>query len=71
MADAAARVDAWERHLSAPFRGRRVICAFEVLAAMTGWVAKLQRWGAERPLLISDGVGTGPLPSRRRPTPWS
>ncbi|HSS68508.1 MAG TPA: ATP-grasp domain-containing protein [Nocardioidaceae bacterium] len=62
MADASARVDDWERHLSAPFRGRQVICAFEVLAAMTGWVAKLQRWGAERPLLISDGVGTGPLP---------
>jgi hypothetical protein len=62
MADASARPDAWERHLSAPFAGRKVICAFEVLAAMTGWVAKLQRWGADRPLLIADGVGTGPLP---------
>jgi ATP-grasp domain len=62
MADASARLDDWERQLSAPFAGRKVICAFEVLAAMTSWVAKLQRWGADRPLLIADGVGTGPLP---------
>jgi hypothetical protein len=60
--DAVASPDGWERHLAEPFAGRKVICAFEVLAAMTGWVAKLQRWGAERPLLIADGVGTGPLP---------
>ena len=52
----------WERHLCAPLTGRKVICAFEVLAGMTGQVAKLQRWGAQRPLLIADGRGTGPLP---------
>jgi hypothetical protein len=62
MADARARLDDWERHLSEPFAQRKVICAFEVLAAMTSWVARLQRWGARRPLLIADGVGTGPLP---------
>src|SRR3954470_15091380 len=62
MGSASSRLDDWERHLSAPFRGRKVVCAFEVLAAMTGSVAKLQRWDAQRPLLIADGVGTGPLP---------
>jgi ATP-grasp domain len=62
MGDANPRDDGWELHLAAPFRGRKVICAFEVLAAMTGWVARLQRWQAQRPLLITDGVGTGPLP---------
>jgi hypothetical protein len=59
---AVAGPDRWERHLAQLFAGRKVICGFEVLAAMTGWVAKLQRWGAQRPLLIADGVGTGPLP---------
>jgi hypothetical protein len=62
MTDAGPRLSSWERHLCEPFAGRKVICAFEVLAAMTSRVAKLQRWGAQRPLLIADGVGTGPLP---------
>jgi len=55
-------LDAWEAHLCAPLTGRKVICGFEVLAVMTGQVAQLHRWGAQRPLLIADGVGTGPLP---------
>lgn len=55
-------LDDWERHLCAPFTGRKVIGSFELLAGMTSWVANLQRWGAERPLLIADGRGTGPVP---------
>lgn len=58
----AGRLDDWEAHLCAPFTGRKVICAFEVLAGMTGLVDLVQRWGAQRPLLIADGFGTGPLP---------
>lgn len=55
-------LDRWEAHLCAPLTGRKVICAFEVLASMTGQVAQLHRWDAQRPLLVADGVGTGPLP---------
>jgi hypothetical protein len=55
-------LSAWERHLCAPVTGRKVISAFEVLAGMTRLAVNFQRWGAQRPLLIGDGVGTGPLP---------
>ncbi|MDX6365752.1 MAG: hypothetical protein QOK30_828 [Nocardioidaceae bacterium] len=63
MPDPAGALDAWERHLCAPVTGRKVICAFEVLAGLTQAVSKLRRWGAQRPLLLADGVGTGPLPT--------
>ena len=56
-------LSAWERHLCAPVTGRKVICAFEVLAGLTRMVPKLRRWQAQRPLLLADGVGTGPVPS--------
>ena len=56
-------LDAWTAHLAEPFRGRPVIDAFKILAGMTGHVEKLKEWGAERPLLIAHGQGTGPLPS--------
>jgi hypothetical protein len=62
MPDIDPNLSDWERHLCAPVTGRKVICAFEVLAGMTRLTASLQRWGAQRPLLIGDGVGTGPLP---------
>lgn len=62
MPEVSGEVGDWERHLCAPLTGRRVVCAFEVLAAMTRLVAAFKRWGAERPLLIADAVGTGPLP---------
>jgi hypothetical protein len=57
------RLSAWEEHLCAPVTGRKVICAFEVLAGLTRMVPKLRRWQAQRPLLVADGVGTGPLPA--------
>jgi hypothetical protein len=63
MPDPAGTPDAWEHHLCAPVTGRKVICAFEVLAGLTQAVSKLRRWGAQRPLLLADGVGTGPLPT--------
>jgi hypothetical protein len=63
MSDTTADLGSWERHLCAPLTGRKVISAFELLAGMTGTVAKLRRWGTERPLLIADGIGTGTLPS--------
>jgi hypothetical protein len=63
MPDVAADVGEWERHLCEPFTGRRVIVAFDVLAAMTPLVRQLARWGAQRPLLVADGEGTGQLPS--------
>ncbi|MBA2445442.1 MAG: hypothetical protein H0V49_08940, partial [Nocardioidaceae bacterium] len=53
----------WEAHLSAPLAGRKIISAFEVLAGMTGFVDLFQRWGADRPLFIADGIGAGPLPN--------
>ncbi|HEY7045250.1 MAG TPA: hypothetical protein VH419_16390 [Nocardioidaceae bacterium] len=55
-------LDGWETYLSDPVRDRKVIVAFEVLAGMTGVAAQLRRWGAQRPLLIADGRGTGPVP---------
>jgi len=60
--DQLAHLDAWERHLCEPLSGRKIICAFSVLAGMTTKVAQLHRWLAARPLLIADGVGTGPVP---------
>ena len=54
--------EAWERHLSAPVRDRKVIVAFDLLASMTRIVHQLRRWGAERPMLLPQGIGTGPLP---------
>lgn len=58
------RVDlgAWREHLIEPFRGRRVILGFKVLAAMTAQVEQLRRWGGPRPLLIARGTGAGPQP---------
>ena len=56
-------VEAWTAHLAEPFRDRPVIAGFEVLASMTRHVSELRTWGARRPLLISRGIGTGPLPS--------
>jgi hypothetical protein len=56
-------LDPWVRHLCAPLTGRKIIVAFELLAGMTGMVQQLQRWGAQRPLLIADGRGTGPVPT--------
>jgi hypothetical protein len=61
--DADPPLGAWERHLCAPLAGRKVICAFEVLAAMARMPAKFRRWGTEHPLLIADGIGTGPVPT--------
>lgn len=56
-------VEAWISHLAEPFHGRPVIVAFHVLAGMTSHVTQLEEWGAERPLLVARGTGTGPLPS--------
>lgn len=53
----------WERHLSEPFRGRKIICAYSILAAMQRQVEELNRWGAQRPLLLPNGVGIGPTPT--------
>ncbi len=55
-------LDAWTKQLAEPFRGRPVIVAFKILAGMTVDVEHLKEWGAERPLLIARGTGTGPLP---------
>ncbi len=56
-------LDAWERHLCTPVAGKRVIVAFELLTGMASTVTQLARWGAERPLLVADGRGTGPIPA--------
>ncbi len=56
-------LDPWARYLSEPFADRKVIVSLDLLAAMTGKVALLQQWGAQRPLLIADGRGSGPVPS--------
>jgi hypothetical protein len=55
-------LDAWTTQLTEPFRARPVIVAFKILAGMTTDVEQLKAWGAERPLLIARGTGTGPLP---------
>lgn len=52
----------WTRWLAEPVRGRKVILAYRVLAGMTPLVDALRTWGAQRPLLVSVGRGTGPLP---------
>src|SRR3954469_17567645 len=62
LPDEPEELDDWERHLSEPVRGRRVIVGFELLVGMTETVAELARWGARRPLLIADGRGTGAVP---------
>ena len=56
-------LEAWTSHLTEPFRARPVIVAFKVLAGMTHDVERLVQWGAQRPLLVARGTGTGPLPS--------
>ncbi len=58
-----ADLDPWTHYLSEPFADRKVIVSLDLLAAMTGKVAMLQRWGAQRPLLLADGRGSGPIPS--------
>ncbi len=63
MPEVADDVGDWERHLCSPVTGRKIICSFELLAGMTRLVASLRRWGAERPLLIAEGRGAGPIPS--------
>ncbi len=63
MPDEAGALSAWESYLCAPLTGRKVICAFEVLAGMARMPAELRRWGCERPLLIAEGTGTGPVPT--------
>ena len=63
MSTAPVDVQAWTAHLAEPFRDRPVIAGFEVLAGMTRLVTELAAWGARRPLLISRGIGTGPLPA--------
>ncbi len=62
MSEPASDLDDWERHLCAPMTGRKIISSFELLAGMTMLVQRLQRWGADRPLLLADGRGTGPIP---------
>lgn len=52
----------WTRWLSEPFRDRKVIVAYRVLAGMTRAVDDLRTWGAQRPLLVSVGRGTGAVP---------
>jgi hypothetical protein len=61
-AGAGVDLDAWHDHLVEPFRGRPVVIAFKMLAAMTAQVEQLKRWGAKPPLLVARGVGAGPLP---------
>jgi hypothetical protein len=56
-------VDALWTRLTEPFRGRPVIVAFKVLASTTGQVQRLKEWGADRPLVIANGLGTGTMPS--------
>ncbi|MGH3424843.1 MAG: hypothetical protein ACRDO8_08950 [Nocardioidaceae bacterium] len=55
-------MDEWTRWLSEPVRGRKVMLPFQLLAGATSLVARLLEWGARRPLVLSAGDGTGPLP---------
>jgi len=57
---------AWRNHLAGLFRGRRVICGIAPLAAFEGWVDLLLEAGAQRPLLVANGMGAGPVPAEER-----
>jgi hypothetical protein len=54
----------WERYLAELVQDKIVIVGLEVLASMTRKVADLQRWGAQRPILVAVGTGTGPVPDQ-------
>ncbi len=57
-----AELAAWQTYLAEPFRGRKVILAFQVLASLTPKVTALRQYGAQRPLLVTRGRGVGPIP---------
>ena len=48
--------------LARRFAGRKVILT-GMVAGVTGAVKLLRELGAQRPLLLAEGVGTGDLPS--------
>jgi hypothetical protein len=59
-------VDRLREHLGGLVRGRRVVCGIAPLAAFTEWVAMLAQAGAQRPLLVTSGVGAGSVPTPDR-----
>ncbi|UPK73373.1 hypothetical protein MU582_13095 [Nocardioidaceae bacterium SCSIO 66511] len=52
----------WTRWLTEPFRGRKVILGYRLVAASNHQIETLRTFGAQRPLLVSIGRGTGPVP---------
>jgi hypothetical protein len=44
------------------FQGRKVILAIGPVAAAPPWLDLLRALGTQKPLLLADGMGTGPLP---------
>jgi hypothetical protein len=52
----------WRDHLGRLPRGRKVICGIAPLAGFTDQVDLLADAGAQRPLLVANGLGAGPVP---------
>ena len=61
LADDAARA-AFRDRLGDLLRDRLVICGIAPLAGFTDWVRLLEAAGARRPLLVTTGLGAGPVP---------
>lgn len=54
---------AWRHHLGRLLRGRKVICGVAPLAGLVDQVDLLREAGAQRPLLVANGLGAGPVPT--------
>jgi hypothetical protein len=52
----------WRDHLGGLLRGRKVVCGIGPLAGLTDYVELLRQVGAQRPLLLANGTGAGPVP---------
>jgi hypothetical protein len=53
---------AWRDHLGELLRGRKAVCGIAPLAGLTDDVDLLRQAGAQRPLLVANGTGAGPVP---------
>ena len=55
---------ALRHHLGGLVRGRRTIIGIGPLAGLVDWVALVHESGGERPLLVVNAVGAGPVPGK-------
>ena len=62
LADESER-ESWRRYLGEVFTGRKVIAGFGVLAALFEQVERYRELGTQKPLLVVQSRGAGPIPT--------